>query len=417
MSDPAENTPPTPAPHAVPGLDDFGHRHDPSVSTASPSQGSPAGSGVWPAIAPSAVPSGFTGAPSASTGSAGAGVSGPVARATFEGGELARVVSRYDIGVIESVKEFKRGSGRAPKVVLKTERGRYLLKRRRIGRDGVARVRFCHDIQVHLAARKFPLPRLIESRTDGKTLLALDEQIYELFEFIPGDNYDQSLDATADAGRALGLFHRLLIGFSSPIYVPPTTSYHNARGLEAHWGQAEEKIGEAGATAIIKRLRISYADAARRVEELGFSTWPRQIVHGDWHPGNMLFRGSRVTAVIDYDTARHCPRIVDIANGVLQFSITMQGNDPDKWPTNLDEGRFKRFCRGYETVKDCVISTAELDALPWLMIEALIIEALVPIAATGTFAGLNGAAFLRMVDAKTAWLQQHADRLTGMIGE
>ena len=336
------------------------------------------------------------------------------------------VVSRYDIGVIESVKEFRRGSGRAPKVLIGTDRGRYLLKRRVIGRDGVARVRFCHEIQLHLAARRFPLPKLISSRTEGSTILVLNDFIYELFEYIPGDNYDSSLDATFDAGRALGLFHRLLAGFKSKVFSPTSASYHNARGVEEHMGMVEQKlpepeagggVGGGGAAAILSRLKVSYQDAAKRVETLGFPEWPKQIVHGDWHPGNMLFNGSRVSAVIDYDTARICPRIIDIANGVLQFSITMQGQNPDQWPSGLDEGRFKRFCRGYETVKDCVISTAELEALPWLMIEALIVEAIVPIAATGSFAGLSGAAFLRMVDAKTAWLQQHAARLTGMVSD
>lgn len=327
------------------------------------------------------------------------------------------VVSRYDIGVIESVKEFRRGSGKAPKVLLKTDRGRYMLKRRSIGREGAARVRFCHEIQLRLAARRFPLPRLISTKTESSTMLVLNDFIYELFEYIPGDNYDQSLDATFDAGRALGLFHRLLAGFRSRAFEPTSASYHNARGLEEHLTLVEQKLADPTAAAMIKRLAVSYRDAAQRVEDLGFSTWPKQIVHGDWHPGNMLFKGSRVGAVLDYDTARLCPRIVDLANGVLQFSITMQGHDPDRWPTSLDEGRFKRFCRGYETVKDCVISTAELEAMPWLMIEALIVEAVVPIAATGSFAGLSGAAFLRMVDAKTAWLQQHASRLTGLIGD
>src|SRR5262249_14060118 len=125
--------------------------------------------------------------------------------------------------------------------------------------------------------------------------------------------------------------------------------------------------------------------------------------------------GARVAAVIDYDTARRAPRVTDIANGTLQFSISMKGSDPAQWPPGLDEGRFKRFCRGYETVKDCVISTAELAALPWLMIEALIVEAAIPIAATGSFAGLSGLGFLRMVDAKAAWLQQHAERLTSLV--
>lgn len=385
------------------GLEDIGHRPEPSISTVSP-----AASGSWPTLPPSAAASGLSGAPSSAT---------TPARATFEAGELAMVVSRYDIGVIESVKEFRRGSGRAPKVVLKTDRGRYLLKRRRIGREGVARVRFCHELQVHLAARRFPLPKLIASRTDGQTMLTLDDFVYELFEFIPGDHYDQSLDATADAGRALGLFHRLLSGFRSPAFAPTTASYHNAVGIEDHLAKVEQHLADAAAAGIIKRLRTSYADAARRAEELGIGSWPRQVVHGDWHPGNMLFRGSRVSAVIDYDTARSCPRVIDIANGAMQFSITMQGQDPDRWPTSLDEGRFKRFCRGYETVPDCVISTAELEALPWLMIEALIVEAIVPIAATGSFAGLSGVSFLRMADAKTAWLQQHASRLAAMIGD
>ncbi len=406
MSDAAETNPAPPEPS---GLADIGHRPEAAVTTASPGQGGAAGSGSWPALQPSAGASGLSsGAPSA-----------PIqpTRATFEAGELAKVVSRYDIGVIESVKEFKRGSGRAPKVVLKTDHGRFLLKRRRVGREGVARVRYCHEIQVHLAARKFPLPKLIAAKTDGQTMLVLDDFVYELFEFIPGDHYDQSLDATADAGRALGLFHRLLAGFRGSAFTPTSASFHNAKGIEEHLARVEQHLVEPGAAGIIKRLRVSYADAARRAEELGISTWPHQIIHGDWHPGNMLFRGSRVSAVIDYDTARSCPRVIDIANGVLQFSITMQGQDPDRWPTSLDEGRFKRFCRGYETVPDCVISTAELEAMPWLMIEALIVEAIIPIAATGSFAGLSGVAFLRMADAKTAWLQQHADRLTGMIGD
>jgi homoserine kinase type II len=382
---------------------------------ASPGQASPAGSGSWPTLAPSSnAPSSapvHEAAPSVEAAAAAP------ARASFEGGELAVVVSRYDIGLIESVKEFKRGSGKAPKVLLKTDRGRFLLKRRSIGRNGAARVRFCHEIQGRLADRKFPLPRLIACKTDNSTMLVLNDFIYELFEFIPGDNYDLSLDATADAGRALALFHRLLAGFSSRSFDPTTASYHNARGLEEHLALVDGKLRDPSCAAITKRLLVSYGDAARRVEDLGLSTWPHQIIHGDWHPGNMLFRGSRVSAVIDYDTARRCPRIVDIANGVLQFSITMQGQDPDRWPTSLDEGRFKRFCRGYETVKDCVVSTAELDAMPWLMIEALIVEAVVPIAATGSFAGLSGSAFLRMVDAKTAWLQQHAARLTSLISD
>jgi homoserine kinase type II len=334
------------------------------------------------------------------------------------------VCSRYDIGVIESVREFKRGSGRAPKVIIKTDRARYLLKRRAAGAQTPGRVAFSHSIQSHLSARRFPLPRLVTTRTDHSTMLLLPageggeegvSHIYELFEFHPGENYDLSLDATADAGRALGLFHRLLVTFHASAFSPPSGSYHNAPGLRRQLESIAARFTEPGDKATARVLAEAYDDAAARVEAQGIANWPHQIIHGDWHPGNMLFKGSRVSAVIDYDTARLGPRAVDLANGALQFSITMKGQDPGAWPAPADEGRFKRFCRGYETVKGCVISVAELNALPWLMIEALIVEAAVPIAMTGSFAGLSGAAFLRMVEAKTRWIAANAGRLTASI--
>jgi hypothetical protein len=37
------------------------------------------------------------------------------ARATFDAGELAKVCSRYDVGEIEAVKEYRRGSSRSPR--------------------------------------------------------------------------------------------------------------------------------------------------------------------------------------------------------------------------------------------------------------------------------------------------------------
>ncbi len=134
-----------------------------------------------------------------------------------------------------------------------------------------------------------------------------------------------------------------------------------------------------------------------------------QIVHSDWHPGNMLFRRSRVVAVIDYDAARIQQRIIDVANGALQFSIIGGGDDAAQWPNYLDKSRFKRFVRGYDAVN--VLSKAELHVLSSLMIEALIAESVIPIAATGSFARMEGMGFLLMIERKVKWIQEHAQHL------
>ena len=54
-------------------------------------------------------------------------------RETFTVEELAVVLSHYDIGVIDSVTEFPRGSRKAPKLRIVSEQGKFLMKRRARG--------------------------------------------------------------------------------------------------------------------------------------------------------------------------------------------------------------------------------------------------------------------------------------------
>ena len=71
-------------------------------------------------------------------------------RETFRARELAVCLSYYDLGIISEIEEFARGSRRAPKVVIDCERGRFLFKRRTMGKDDLAKVAFTHQIQLTL---------------------------------------------------------------------------------------------------------------------------------------------------------------------------------------------------------------------------------------------------------------------------
>jgi len=340
------------------------------------------------------------------------------ARETYGVEELAIVLSHYDLGPIDAILEFRRGSRRSPKLLIKSAQGTFLLKRRAPGRDDPERVRLSHEVQRFLAERQFPLPRLIHTEDTDKTALRFAGRTYELFEFIPGTKYDASLPATMEAGRTLALFHKLLAEHEAPREAPAhASSYHGAQSIPEQLDHIGARSEDAALRATCATLREAYQHAAAQADKAGLPSWPRQIVHGDWHPGNTLYRGPKVIAVIDFDSARHEARAMDVANGALQYSITMNGSELESWPDYLDESRFKRFCRGYDAVEGCVISTAELRAVPWLMIEALIVEAVVPIAATGAFAGLEGGAFLRMVERKAGWMRSHASELYDLVTE
>ncbi len=340
---------------------------------------------------------------------------------SFAAEELAIVLSHYDLGVIEAIQPFPRGSRKAPKLIVRSEKGMYLLKRRARGKDDPYKVAFCHGLQLHLSDRQFPLPHLIGTRRDNNSMLKFNGATYELFEYIKGNSYDQSLEATGESGKTLALFHKLLKDYQ-PDYEAAKGSFHASKSVVTATNQIPTKLRQTEPETDPKRvgrlaqsLGESYRAAAKAAEALGLSRWPTQIAHADWHPGNMLYRGSHVVAVIDYDAARYQPRIIDAANGALQFSILGGGDDLSAWPDYLDESRFKRFLRGYDEVPESVLSRAEIKAIPPLMIEALIAESVIPIAATGYFARMPGSGFLAMMERKVRWLQENAGKLIAAV--
>lgn len=343
------------------------------------------------------------------------------ARDRLKAEELAIVLSHYDLGLVQEVREFPRGSHRAPKIIIKTDRGQYLLKRRPEGKNDPYRVAFAHELQNYLTQHSFPLPHLVGTREGNNSMLRIDNHVYEVFEYIAGERYDGSLLATYEAGKVLGLYHRLVRDFRAQ-WEPPRGHYHNAAVVRTYLNEIPERLAESesvrGGEADLKRtcewLAGAYDRASSAAEKLGLSTWEMQIVHSDWHPGNMLFKEGHVVAVIDYDAARIQPRAMDVANGVLQFSLVTGSREPESWPERTDETRAKRFLRGYDEMD--VLSVAELECIPVLMQEALIAEVVMPIWNTGTFARLDGFRFLKMVVRKVAWLQKSGRQLAaGMI--
>lgn len=318
--------------------------------------------------------------------------------------EVSLVLARFGLGEALEVGEPKRGSGGS--AVVRTPAGRFLLKRHQSPSE---RRRLAHAAHDELARQGYPVAPVVRvpGSADGREAV-IGARTYEVFRWVEASAYDGSIGATAEAGRVLEWFHRLL----AAVRVPGAPEHHDAP-VAALTLAAGTRLG-ASAAGVLRRLSLGHADAMRRVRELGWESWPRVVVHGDWHPGNVLYADGRVAAVVDLDSCRLGPRALDLANGALQFSMDLHGG-AGRTP-GLDGSRLAAFCRGYESAREAVISTAELEALPWLMIVALVVESLEAIAATGKLGGMEGEAALQMVDAQAAWMQRESGRLRAIVG-
>ena len=342
----------------------------------------------------------------------------PSRRERFSAEELAIVLSHYELGIITRIRSFERGSRRAPKMRIQSGSGEYLLKRRAAGHDDPYRVAFAHSLQLFLADCKYPVAALTGTRDDGNSLVQYNDRIYELFRFIDSEKPNTSVEGVNASGAALGRMHRLLARHE-PQYDIPSGSYHAASSIDPRFAQlpaavnaVEPEVDGAELARRCKFLQKAYHEASRRAESAGFAQWLLCINHGDWHPGNLLHQKGRLKAVVDFDSARLEPRMADIANACLQFSIRMdKPDDPSSWPDGLDAERIRAMLAGYDTEAAEPISRGEIESLPWLMIEALVVEGVVPIAATGRFARIPGSVFLHMVERKVRWIRERASKL------
>lgn len=341
-----------------------------------------------------------------------------IKRERFAAQELGMVLSHYDLGVIHSISEYPRGSRRSPKVRIRSQRGEYLLKRRAPGRDLPDRVAFCHHLQLHLASKGFPVPALIGTRDDNNSMVQLNGRVYEMFEYMRGSHYDGSKRGAQYAGFTLAKLHNMLQYHEAP-FDAPVGSYHDAPGMDQRVVIATDAVRQTEPMIDAKRIQSTcsflgeaYLEARDRVRSAGFADLSTVVVHGDWHPGNLLYDGIKVQAVIDFDSARREPRVVDVANGVLQFSMEItKAEDPSTWPDGLNAGRLRAFLVGYDQHGAVPLTEQEYEVVPWLIVEALIAESITPIAATGRFARIPGSVFLEMVERKVRWIQPRAAKI------
>lgn len=345
------------------------------------------------------------------------------AQSPFGSFELALVLSHYDLAPIVRITSFTRGSRKAPKVIIRTRDAEYLLKRRAPERNDPYRVAFAHELMLHLADTHYPVPRLIGTRDENNSILQMLGHTYELFDFVHGDRYSGTPEETRAAGAALGRLHVTLRDYSSE-HPAPTGSFHDAAGvakklrrIPSAIRQVDPGVEEAAVLEVCEYLYRAYRDAAKRTTDAGYADAPTGIIHGDWHPGNLIFRNGAIAAVLDFDSARFEPVASDLANAALQFSLAgSSSSDPANWPDELDPHRLAKLFEGYHAESPDAANVAAPATLPWLMIEALIVESVVTIAATGSFSHVPGWTFLQMVQRKVRWMRKHAPGVVQMAG-
>jgi homoserine kinase type II len=228
------------------------------------------------------------------------------------------IIAHYDIGPLTAPPHPAGGTANA-NVRITTAAGEYFLRRRNPKYAAEPFVAFDHALMAHLTQSGLPTPREVLTR-DGAAWVRHGDDVYEMFHYQPGGPHDRnSVPQIAAAGRALAAYHhatssfRPLPGKDWPRYDDPWLIREGIAGIEA---QLRHRMPARD----IEYLSAQVTLLERELPDDRYHALPKLVVHGDYHPGNLLFQNDEVVGIFDLDWATFQPRARDLADGVFLFA-------------------------------------------------------------------------------------------------
>jgi Ser/Thr protein kinase RdoA (MazF antagonist) len=194
-------------------------------------------------------------------------------------------------------------------------------------------VRCGHSILMRLEEIGFPAVRLVRS-ADGATWTNVGQQIFAVFDFVPGTNYSiaflrrrDRLWLTEVAGRTLAGFHRSLDGFV------PSGAHHmgfaapvgpRRRNVAWHAAKLEELVRRSvdhPSPTVAPHVAPLIARSSRVLDEIDHlehllenAAFPRLVVHGDYGLHNLVFPRVDLAVPVDFELSRFDWRLFDLVS-------------------------------------------------------------------------------------------------------
>lgn len=242
------------------------------------------------------------------------------------------VLADWAIGEVAALLPLPSAGGGAQEV--RTAGGeRFVLKRRGRGPAPVGE----HAMLCELAAAGLPVAVPLRTAA-GVTFAAHEDALYELLPWLPGTRGGElrAQDPKAWAARfgtVSARVHRALAALPAVPAAPAALVLDPVLSLEGWVVPALERHGE---TLDLPRLRKAVASTAE-VLRAHAAALPTQRIHRDLHPDNLLFEGTALTAVLDFELSCVGPRLFDLAYCGTSMLLADWGARPKRaqWPAAL----------------------------------------------------------------------------------
>lgn len=249
------------------------------------------------------------------------------------------------------------------------------------------RIAFEHALLSALGDRNYREAPMPLAATGGDTLVKAPDAIrhglpspfFAVFSFIAGESaYDWNRpgcgpERARNAGAALARYHRAVYGWRFQGAWREPDALRRLPDMLRRWRDygTEPPVTEfdRGFHAHLERHRAGLFRIEETLARFSLDGLPRLAIHGDYHPGNVVFQGDGVAGILDFDWARMDFRLTDVALALRYFSASWDASAPP-----IHEPTMDRFLTGYQADWPArhplpCLTDVEREALPlWMTI-------------------------------------------------
>jgi len=255
---------------------------------------------------------------------------------------LASLAADYGLGKLSKAAGVPAGSVNTH-YLLETRKGKFFLKIDEVKSQLEAQQEL--DLLLFLRAQRFLCPQPLADR-QGRYLHDHDGKATSVYSYLAGRAFLEA-DLTSahleKAGQVLASLHFLGQGYKQEI----ENRFSFERVLDRY------QHVRAQLPSYFRHLTHTLDDEVAHQQQYQEERLPKGIIHGDLFADNLLFRGGKVTGVLDFEAACYGKFIYDLATAVNALCYTNGGY--------LIE-RFEALLSGYQSIR--TLSLAEWDAFP-----------------------------------------------------
>jgi len=256
--------------------------------------------------------------------------------------ELAEIVEDYGLAKLIAASGIAAGSVNTS-YLLETTRGKHLLRIDEVKSE--LEVKRELDLLLFLRKHGFPCPQPVADRK-GRHYREVNGKCLTLYRYVDGHTVSPARLAPAqieNVGRVLADLHT--IGKSYKKGIDNRFSYDRVADLYA---QVRERL-----PSYFKRIVRTLDDEVDYLQGYLENKLPKGVIHGDLFDDNVIFKGDKVVAMLDFEAACRGKFIFDLATAVNALCF-----DGESYQLK----RFEALIAGYESLR--ALSLAEWDAFP-----------------------------------------------------